>query len=273
MCLLLRGNDITISAKINRLGINNEAKGFHPVEYKNAAELWAIIRKRTYSPIIFQNNHRLGENYIYSDLCILDVDNDVEGAEIYTVEHAVRDFQDCTLLIASTRSHNLEKHGIVAPRFRILIPWETRITCPYSYEKSIKYAQGLCDGSDKKTKDIARQFYPSYEVLYSAGPGEKMPVSLATHQEIAEIKWTNQYKRAAEVRNPLPGHVVDFLTTGKVFGDSRNVSVYTSARLLIQKGLTIAEVEKIIEKSPFDRNGFRYAEFKSSIKSAEKKER
>ncbi len=260
-----------ISANCKKKGLNNRPEGFSPIDYRNAQELWNIISQYTYSPIIYKNNYRLGDNFLYSDLCILDVDND--ETSIYSLEDCIRDFGDLTIMIGSTRSHMLEKHGVIAPRFRILIPWEHRITCPFSYKKSIEYAQGLCEGSDKSTKDLARMFYPCREILYVNGGGEKMPVIPVAADVIKNQKNYEHYKRAKSLQDPLPQHIKDFLTLGKVFGGSRNRSVYTSARALLEKGFTFAEVESLIAGSPFDRRGFPHAELKTCLASAEKKEK
>lgn len=261
---------IVISANCNIKGINNSPKGFVPKHYNHAKELWNIISVHTYSPIIYKHDYRMGDNFLYSDLCVLDVDND-KG--IYTLEDCKRDFGDCTILVGSTRSHMIDKHGVIAPRFRILIPWETRIRCPYTYKASIEYAQGLCEGADKSTKDLARMFYPCKELLFASGPGEKMPVVNLKPEAIkAQIQHDNT-KSVASANAPIPQHIKDFLKLGKVFGGSRNTSIYTTARTLLEKGLTLTEIEAEIAKAPFDRRGFFYHEIKTALKSAEKKER
>jgi hypothetical protein len=260
-----------ISVFVNEIGPINNPDGFLPLDYKNVKELWAMISVHTYSPIIFQDEYRLGDNFMYSDLCVMDVDNKHEP--FYTLEHVVKDFGDCSIVVGGTRNHMLPKahHDGIAPRFRILIPWEERITCPHTYEKSMKFAQSLCEGADLSTKDIARQFYPCKEFLLALGPGEKMPVIPATPAEIEAKRKSDQYKREASVVRPLPGHIVEFLKSGKVFGGSRNNSVYTSARSLVEKGFTNAEIEELVRNAPFDRRGFRDAEIKSCINSARKK--
>lgn len=255
-----------ISANCKIKGINNRPEGFSPQTYNNAQELWNLISVYTYSPIIYKNNYRVGDDFQYSDLCVLDIDND---KDIYTLEECKRDFGDCTILVGSTRSHMKDKHGVIAPRFRIIIPWETRITCPHVYKESMKYAFDLCEGADKATKDLARMFYPCNELLFASGPGERMPVMKVKPEAIQHYN-TKSVRLSSE---PLPPHIQDFLKLGKVFGGSRNRSVYTTARCLLEKGFTFPEVESEIAKSPFDRREFSYNEIKTAIRSAEKKER
>lgn len=261
-----------ISFFANKKGIINNPAGFLPFEYKSVKDLWPIISQYTYSPIIFQDEYRLGSNFMYSDLCILDVDNKHEP--FYTVDNVKKDFGDCSIIVGGTRSHMLPKDGCdgIAPRFRILIPWEERITCPHTYEKSMKYAQGLCGGSDLSTGDIARQFYPcSRGLLWASGPGEKMPVIPALPAEVKAKLQEAQYKKECSVIRQVPGHIVEFLKSGKVFGGSRNKSVYTISLHLIEKGFTNSEVERLIDESPFDRNGFSPNEIKTCINSARRK--
>lgn len=253
------------------MGIDNDPSDFIVGNSNNASELWHIIKNHTYSPIIFKNGYRKSANFLFADMCVLDVDNDDSNDDVYSVEEALEDFGDCTMMIAATRSHNKDKKGIVAPRFRILIPFESRIDCPYTYEKSIKFAMGLCRGSDPSAKDSARQFYPSTEILAVRGPGEKMPVIPATADEIYKSQQAEQYKRDQDAYGKIPWHIINFLTNGVVFGNSRNTAVYTASRYLIQRGFAIHEIEKIIEDSPFSKEGFSHAEIRTTIKSAAKK--
>ena len=200
----------------------------------------------------------------------MDVDNKYPAEFYYDVERCKKDLEGCTVLIASTRNHLVQKpkEYHAPPRFRVLIPWESRITCPHTYEKSMRYAMEIVEGSDKAGRDSARQFFPSKEVLFSSGDGEKMPVIIATQEEIADAIAVDQYYRQRAVAGPIPGHIVEFLKSGKVFGGSRNTSVYTSSLCLLQKGFTFTEILELVENAPFNRSGFSSAELKGCIHSA-----
>ena len=81
-----------------------------------------VKSKFNYSAGTFKNNYRNADNYLnYSDMSILDID---DGK---TIEEARYIFEPFDYIIATTKSHQKEKNGVVCDRFRVLLPTETPI--------------------------------------------------------------------------------------------------------------------------------------------------
>ncbi len=233
-------------------GLHNYSKPFKPYDYKSLKDLWSIVGSYTYSPIVFKNNHRLGSNFIHADLCILDVDNDGKS-EPLSLESAKRALEGLKYLIGSTRNHMISKNGEPpAERFRIIVPWEKRLDNPDDYKASIKKAIDTFDGVDKVAKDIARQFYPCKQIL-AFSDGDLMPVAKADPVVIQRQRAKHAYYDLKSIDRPLPRHIVQFLNEGRVFGGSRNISIYQSANHLLKKGLTLNDAMSLIRASPFIR--------------------
>ena len=73
---------------------------------------------RQYSPFIFLNDTKQGDNWDNEkqDLLILDVDDGL------TINEAKKIFRKCKYLIATTKSHQMDKKGLKCDRFRIILP-------------------------------------------------------------------------------------------------------------------------------------------------------
>lgn len=129
--------------------------------YSLSLEEFADVLKSNgnYSPFQYDNNYR---KEIYSNLdkcnCImLDFDDGLSINEAKII------FSEYKNIIATTRSHQKEKNGIICDRFRVILPTNrafTDITID-EYKMMMKLLI-LRFGSDEATKDAARLYY-AYE--------------------------------------------------------------------------------------------------------------
>ena len=73
---------------------------------------------RQYSPFTFKDGIKKSENWLNEnqDLIILDVDDGL------SIEEAKKQFKSCEYLLATTKSHQIDKKGLVCDRFRIVLP-------------------------------------------------------------------------------------------------------------------------------------------------------
>lgn len=73
---------------------------------------------RQYSPFEFANNTKKSENWFNDNqnLICLDVDDGM------TIKEAKREFAEYKYLIATTKSHQIEKKGLTCDRFRVILP-------------------------------------------------------------------------------------------------------------------------------------------------------
>ena len=256
-------------------GCTNMPWGFVPFQNRHARDLWDVISQYTWSPIVFARNYRLGDNFVFSDICGLDFDNKMEnGEEEYTIKRAMRDLGGLKYMIATTKSHQLPKNTEPPrDRFRVLIPFERRIDDPLDYQVTMRhYVHDVLPDADQAGVDLGRQFYPCKELVHIEADGEALPVIAATkHDRQVEICKSRMAAYAQRPGAPLPRHVVDFLSDGKVFGKGRNDSLYVSAQYLVRQGLTKDQVLKKLTDSPFCRTDFNDKEFLDCVKSAFRK--
>lgn len=124
-----------------------------------------------YAPGIFRGNKIGNKNWMGgNDLLMIDIDNDRDEDDVLTIDTARTKFSAFTHLICTTKSHQKEKKGIVADRFRIILP------CTYTkldidgYKKimeSIIEQYGLANYCDKQaTMDAARKYMPNASQQY-----------------------------------------------------------------------------------------------------------
>lgn len=73
---------------------------------------------RQYSPFTFKNGTKKSENWSNEnqDLLILDIDDGL------TIQDAKEQFKSYEYLLATTKSHQIDKKGLKCDRFRIIIP-------------------------------------------------------------------------------------------------------------------------------------------------------
>ena len=116
-----------------------------------------------YSAGTFENGYRNKENYGgYSDMIILDVDDGM------TIDKAHQVFLPYNHIIATTKSHQKEKNGIVCDRFRILLPTETPITLnEKEYTILMRGIMKEFSFVDQSCKDASRFYYPSKDSIVS----------------------------------------------------------------------------------------------------------
>lgn len=116
-----------------------------------------------YSAGTFLNGYRNKSNYgNYSNMIILDVDDGL------TIDKAHQMFLPYNHIIATTKSHQREKNGIVCDRFRVLLPTETPITLnEKEYTTLMKSIMRKYSFVDQSCKDASRFYYPSKDSIVS----------------------------------------------------------------------------------------------------------
>ena len=119
-----------------------------------------------YSAVQFQGGYRCAKNAIPgSELIILDYDAGV------TLVDAVEMFRQYIGIVATTRSHQKEKNGVVCDRFRVILP----TLRPVKLE-AVEFSKMMKEvihnyGTDKACSDMSRMYYgnPEAEVFFLDG--------------------------------------------------------------------------------------------------------
>jgi hypothetical protein len=120
-----------------------------------------VKSKFNYSAGSFKDGYRKKENYVnYSDLIILDVDNGL------TLKEAHQKFLPYNHIIATTKSHQKEKNGLVCDRFRVILPTETPITLDSKeYDILMRGVMREYNFVDQSCKDSSRFYYPAKDSI------------------------------------------------------------------------------------------------------------
>ncbi|MCB0390553.1 MAG: hypothetical protein KDD58_04650 [Bdellovibrionales bacterium] len=140
------------------------------------SDLQKLITTSDWSPIVFKDNYRKGENFLSTDLIVLDVDDGVslKQAAVRLINHS--------FIIAPTRSHQQDKNGKCCDRFRVILFLEKTITDPEEYKATWKKVSELFPECDQSCKDTARFYYSSIFVSHSRDNGQLVKVSQPAHK-------------------------------------------------------------------------------------------
>jgi len=192
-----------------------------------------------YSAHCFTDGYRNKANTIEGfTLVILDFDGGV------SIDMAKLLFKDYTYLLATTKSHQIEKHGVVDDRFRLILPMSNKLEL--ESEQYSKFYQALLDDlpveADGAVKDTSRFFFSaSGEHWYNEGELFDATKYIPNTQE-AEI-YTKQGNALAKKNiNGIGQYILRNETSG------RNNQLIKYSLLLMDKGYTHDETKDEILK-------------------------
>jgi hypothetical protein len=223
---------------------------------KNMDFLPDIILNCAWSPIIWKDGIAKTENFISADFLVLDFD-DVGDQNMTELDHSL---QDHKRIVATTKSHRLLKNDLICDRYRLLIPFTTKITDYRTYRYNYRQALEKYYWADKSCVDGARFFFPSKSII--------------TYDRESEYTWDvlpappdKVYERRP-VDGIIPAWCLSFINDGKLQGNSRSVTLFSVAMELFRQGFAEQDVRSIINRSPIKWTG---VSFEAIIKSARKK--
>lgn len=145
-----------INEKVNR-GTRLALKG---------SEIPEFIINNNYSAIKYKFNRRKKSNAQDTRVIVLDIDEpQTNYPTLNDIKTRLKEFNH---IIATTRSHQIEKNGVVCDRYRILLFISEAIANADSYKAQVNLiASYLNINHDKKCVNINRLFYKSKEVVSS----------------------------------------------------------------------------------------------------------
>jgi hypothetical protein len=185
------------------------SRGFKLLEADTFDDSWRMeyleraITKHCWSPIIIKGGHRLEKNFLGSHICALDFD-----APYTPLDCAIEEFKDFSHIIATTKSHQKPKNGVVCDRYRVVLWWERLITDLAEYKFNLsKQIDNYY--SDKACKDGARFFFPCVDIVSSNGNGKLVPVDalpLVKHHAVSGVplKAYSKVKSTRSLMNVKP---------------------------------------------------------------------
>jgi len=246
-------HDLNITFSIS----NDLAKDYIPKSLP-FGEFESILKSKVhYSPFQYRENYRKEDNSVLSNTNALFLDFD-DGM---TIDKAKSVFSGLCYVLATTKSHQVEKNNKVCDRFRIIIPTETNINI--SKEEYKELIGDIIDtyGADRACKDIARFYYghEKSEVFYNFGDLfdiEKAMEKVKKKKQI--IKEMTKTKERAVIS--FDGTKIDTLRqiskTDKMlkilkfsdkFGSGgRNTYLFSCAKYLQENGMSDEEVKSEI---------------------------
>lgn len=207
--------------------------------YLSLEVLETVLTSFAFSPCVWRLGVRLRDNFLFAKLCVLDVD---EGM---TVDEAIEKFKKHKLIVAASRNHLKIKDGKFAHRFRIVMEFDDFITERERYEHNMQYYTSHY-GTDIKTKDAARFYFPCTEILYS-GEGFKGQEFLPALSYPYNEKRERAEKREREIdkivnsKKPSP-FMQDFDQSGAYTEGCRNDRVYKQAQHMTLKGFDLPAI-------------------------------
>ena len=151
-------NAINISVNIDSLPHANNLKW----TTGNWEDIFKVTALYEYSATKFKNGKRNNISAKGVSSIILDIDDG------QTLEEGIETFKEFKSLIVTTKSHQIEKKGLVADRYRVILPLNQSIIDMEYYSKLMRYLTRFYD-ADIACSDPARYYSPNpnQEVYYS----------------------------------------------------------------------------------------------------------
>jgi hypothetical protein len=190
-------------------------------------------------------------NFDFSDYCGLDFDDTI------SIDDAIGIFKDYRAVIATTKNHRKRKKGVIADRFRVIVPWERRITCRHEYVQNMtsvikEYeADGAC-------KDAGRFFNPSLEIVF-ANDNELFPVAPYQHAKRSSFQHDGG----------TPAWLLDMVARGVDGEQGRNVAGFKIAAAAFRCGKSSDEILNLLNNS-YGVESLSESEKKAIVRSAMK---
>ena len=212
---------------------------FKCIEVRTAKDLASIMTSAVWSPICWINNQRKSDDFYCSDFLVLDYDD----GDI-TLEEAVAWAQKYCHVIGTTKNHQKEKNGVVCDRFRVAVPWETRIEDLNTYRQNMERILSNM-GSDQACKDGGRLYQPCTKIV-SIGPGEKAkwwPYEAPKPRDLSPSYY--------ELTKTIPPWLQDMMVTQPPEG-MRNKTAYKIAYYLARYGFSEQECRSAVFSAPID---------------------
>jgi hypothetical protein len=141
--------------------------------YNELQQVANFILQENWSHFIFNNSFRNADNFKSTQFLVYDIDNGVDLLEAIT---KVKDYKH---IVATTKSHMVEKNDIICDRFRIVLVLSAEITDPQIYKNVWSYYfSSLFPEADPSCKDMARLWYKSSTLESISETGNDINISV-----------------------------------------------------------------------------------------------
>lgn len=217
------------------ISISQDNVNFTTVPVNSLQEFVNYATSSNYSTGTFKDHYRTKANFVKAECIAIDVDNDDETVE-YTIENAKEVFSGYKHIILPSKSHQKEKNGRVADRFRVILFLESPITSAKDFTATWHELLKLYPGADHACKDASRFYYPSPDVYSINETGKLWGVTEYTEPEIDPL----DAALLSGYRGQLSKSTLNFLAYGAPAG-KRNLRLFKAAKDMQEQRFTIDE--------------------------------
>lgn len=246
--------------------------GFETDETTDIERIARGILEFSWSGNVWAGGYRNKANFLYSDYCVLDIDDETHS---FSIEQAVKSFSDMIHIIGETRNHRRDKKGSTCDRYRVVIPWEKRIEERSLYEGNMQALKLKYDSLDASTLSGAQHFFRCTKIVSIATEGYKQEVKNKRYNpdDMTDLEYCEslEAKRAHfEAIGRLPNWVIDFLNTGKAAPGRRHYLALGAAQEMLELGLPFGLVMEKIGAAPISRE-YRQGEVADIVRYAQQR--
>lgn len=227
--------------KISIINPKNLGEVISEEDFRTVNDLSTIISNRNWSPATFTEPKRLIKNLRSIGLLVLDID---EGCGLDAAKEL---FKDYVSIIATSRSHQKEKNGIVCDRFRVILFLDGEITNDKDFKATWETAYKRWPFIDKACKDSSRFFYPSPQIISVNESGRLYPTSIASSSSSQSIDHSRRPTPGAKEHGDLWKSTYQFLVEGAPAG-KRHTALVSAVGNMREQGYSEPEcIDRIQE--------------------------
>jgi hypothetical protein len=229
----------------------------HDQKMNGLKELSEFVLKYDWSPFTFKDSYRHNTSWASCDVMVLDIDSGC------TIEEAKELFKQYTYLLTTSKSHQIEKNGVVADRFRIIIPLSSTIRDREIYKNTWYTLANKFPFIDQQCKDFARFYYRSKDYVC-----ENQALSLdPVLENVMPVYFERPRMELMLTKGKLSRGTMEFIVNGAPAG-TRNSAAFKAAKDFQEQGYTEEEAIDKLSKSSCVDDEFNENELERTIRSA-----
>lgn len=223
------------------------AKGYKQQKVDSLAEVAEIATikpKQNWSCGIYKDDYRNLENFHCAYFIGLDFD---AGMTLEEAKSAFREYRHC---IVTSRSHQKEKHGLVADRFRVVLQLAEPIKDSRDFYATWNSLQQMFPAIDPACKDASRMWYTGNDIVAVKEDGILVQICrdfTPTHVAVEHIDNSGDYGKLSKLTN-------DFLEFGAP-GGLWNHRLFKAAKDMQEQGYTLESAIAKLQRASLNFEG------------------
>jgi hypothetical protein len=223
------------------VSLKNNNVDFEPIEVNTLDELAKQAMTYNYSTGVFKGNYRNKANFLQAECIAIDVDND-DVNDNYTMEGARDLFKDYKHIIMPSKSHQKEKNGRVADRFRVILFLDSSITNAKDFTATWIELLKHYPAADRACKDASRFYYPSPSTYSINNTGKSWPVTQYVQPEVL----VGANRSSDGPKGSLSRLTMEFLLLGAPAG-KRHTRLFKASRDMHEQGIPLSECKERVQ--------------------------